>query len=144
MTDPIEGEYLFSLLDGLPLAIAQAGAYLQESGVALKTYVKFYEQQWKELMSSRDQIAAPLLDYPDRSIWTTWAISYDAIRKKDEAIANLLLLWSFMNNKDLWQGLFARACQNNRAVEKRLSDWIGQLANSELEFSRAMRVLCSY
>jgi hypothetical protein len=30
---------------GLPLAIAQAGAYLQESGVGLTTYLRFYKQQ---------------------------------------------------------------------------------------------------
>ncbi|RYO22982.1 hypothetical protein AA0113_g12747 [Alternaria arborescens] len=40
-----ESEGLLALLDGLPLAIAQAGAYLQESGVGLATYLRFYEQQ---------------------------------------------------------------------------------------------------
>jgi hypothetical protein len=76
---------LFSLLDGLPLAIAQAGAYLQESGVGLQTYLRFYEQQWEQLMETRDQNKAPLQDYPNRSIWTTWTISYNAIRQQDDA-----------------------------------------------------------
>jgi hypothetical protein len=108
-------------LDGLPLAIAQAGAYLQESGVGLAAYLRFYEQQWSELMES-DQLAnAPLQDYPDRSVWTTWAISYQAIREKHEATANLLLLWSFLNNKDLWHGLFATACADSTVAARMLA-----------------------
>ena len=42
--DTIERERLLSLLDSLPLATAQAGAYLQESGVGFRAYFKFYEQ----------------------------------------------------------------------------------------------------
>ena len=90
--DPVEVERLLDLLDGLPLAIAQAGAYLQESGVGVRTYLKIYEQQWKELMESGDRNDAPLQDYPNRSVWTTWTISYNAVQKKDKNAANLLLL----------------------------------------------------
>ena len=43
--DPVECERLLDLLDGLPLAIAQAGAYFQESGVGMGSYLKFYEHQ---------------------------------------------------------------------------------------------------
>jgi tetratricopeptide (TPR) repeat protein len=142
--DTAESEQLLALLDGLPLAIAQAGAYLQESGVGLTTYLRFYEQQWSELMAS-DQLAdAPLHDYPDRSVWTTWAISYQAIRKKHEATANLLLLWSFLDNKDLWHGLFATACAASTVVARMLSRWIGELASSEIRFSGAMQLLRNY
>jgi hypothetical protein len=45
IVDTAESEQLLMLLDSLPLAIAQAGAYLQESGVGLTTYLRFYEQQ---------------------------------------------------------------------------------------------------
>src|SRR5438045_2575379 len=107
--DAAQSEQLFRLLDGLPLAIAQAGAFLQESRVGLGTYLEFYKQQWKELMESRNWADSPLHDYPGRSVWTTWVISYNAIRDQHKATANLLLLWSFLDNKDLWYGLFAEA-----------------------------------
>jgi hypothetical protein len=90
--DKAETEPLLALLDGLPLAIVQAGAYLQESGIGLATYLRFYEQQWSELMQSDHLANAPLQDYPERSVWTTWASSYQATRDKHEATANLLLL----------------------------------------------------
>ena len=128
----------------MPLAIAQAGAYLQESGVGLAAYLKFYEKQWSELMGSGDWVSAPLQDYPDRSVWTTWAISYQKIRDKHEATANLLLLWSFLDNKDLWHGLFAAGCEKSTVTEMMLSEWIGDIATNELEFSQAMQLLRSY
>ncbi|OCL05393.1 FabD/lysophospholipase-like protein [Glonium stellatum] len=142
--DIAESERLLKQLGGLPLAIAQAGAYLQESGVRIGTYLTFYDQQWSELMGPQNSTDGPLEDYPDRSVGTTWAISYKAIRDKNEATANLLLLWSFLDNKDLWHGLFTAACQYSTVVERSLSEWIGDIASNGLEFSRAMQLLRSY
>jgi tetratricopeptide (TPR) repeat protein len=142
--DPVEGKRLLGLLDGLPLAIAQAGAYLQESGVGVGIYLKFYEQQWKELMESRDESDAPLQDYPNRSVWTTWTISYNAIREKDQNAANLLLLWAFLDNRDLWHGLFVAACRDSTIVARKLSEWIGDIASSEQQFIKAIQLLRNY
>jgi tetratricopeptide (TPR) repeat protein len=126
------------------LAIAQAGAYLQESGVELVTYLRFYEQQWRKLIESNDLTGVILQDYRDRSVWTTWAISYQTIRDKHEATANLLLLWSYLDHKDLWHGLLAAACKNSARAATLLSKWIGGIASSELEFSQAMQLLRNY
>jgi tetratricopeptide (TPR) repeat protein len=142
--DTAENERLLALLDGLPLAIAQAGAYLQESGVGLTTYLRFYERQWSELMQSDLLADAPLQDYPDRSVWTTWAISYQAIRDRHEATANLLLLWSFLDNKGLWYGLFAATCKRSTVAARMLSELIGDIASSEIRFSGAMQLLRNY
>lgn len=78
-----ESEELFRHLDGLPLAIAQASAYLRQSEISVAKYIQLYEQQWKSLMESQDRASAPLRDYPDRSVWTTWTISYGAIQALD-------------------------------------------------------------
>jgi hypothetical protein len=142
--DAANRDQLLALLDGLPLAIAQAGAYLQESGAGLASYKQFYQQKWSDLMESDDLADAPLQDYPDRSVWTTWAISYQAIRNKDEATANLLLLWSYLDNKDLWFGLFAAACERDWRSKQMLSAWIGDIATCEIKFSRAMQLLRNY
>ncbi|KAI1668000.1 Tetratricopeptide repeat [Pyrenophora tritici-repentis] len=142
--DTAESERLLALLDGLPLAIAQAGAYLQESGVGLAKYLGFYEQQWSELMQPDDLADAPLQDYPERSVWTTWAISYQAIRDRHQHTANLLLLWSFLDNKDLWHGLLAAGCRRSAVAARMLSEWVGNIASSDLKFSRAMQLLCNY
>ena len=85
-------------------------------------------------MESRDEADAPLQDYPDRSVWTTWTISYKAIRNKDEITANLLLLWASLDNRDLWHGLFTSACRASSICARRLSEWIGEIASNELKF----------
>lgn len=95
-------------------------------------------------MASDDLADAPLQDYPERSVWTTWAISYQAIRERHEHTANLLLLWSFLDNKDLWHGLFAAACSRSALVAKMLSGWVGDIASREIKFSKAMQLLCNY
>ena len=77
-------------------------------------------------------------------MWTTWAISYQAIRERHEHTANLLLLWSFLDNKDLWHGLFATACSRSAVAAKMLLGWVGDIASSEIKFSRAMQLLCNY
>jgi tetratricopeptide (TPR) repeat protein len=143
-TGTAETKRLLEMLDGLPLAIAQAGAYLQESGVGLKDYLGFYEQQWSDLMESTHLAGAPLQDYPQRSVWTTWAISYQAIYNKHEHTAKLLLLWSFLDNKDLWYGIFAERFRDLTAAASMISKWIGKIASSKLAFSQAMQLLRNY
>jgi hypothetical protein len=132
------------LLDGLPLAIAQAAAYLQETGIGLQTYIQFYKQKWKGLMVSRDWEWAPLQDYPDRSVWTTWAISFSAIRKAHVTAANLLLLWALLDSKDLCYSLFVAACSASTTTATSLSEWIRDIASNELEFIKTIGLLHNY
>lgn len=70
-------------------------------------------------MESGDMADVLLQDYPDRSLWTTWTISYQAIRNRHEAMANLLLLWSFLDHKDLRYGLLAAGCEDAVRVDRR-------------------------
>ena len=141
--DSIESEELFKLLDGLPLAIAHASTYLRQSEISVAKYIQLYNQQWKSLMESQDRTGVLLRDYPDRSVWTTWMISYDAIRAKSMAAANLLLLWSCLDNKDLWYGLLARVSMSPVVVGSS-SVWLASVASDEVEFIAAMRLLRSY
>ncbi|KAH7134383.1 hypothetical protein EDB81DRAFT_844943 [Dactylonectria macrodidyma] len=65
-------DQLLKLLDGLPLALAQAASYLREKGIDATTYMQIYKHQWDELMGSRNASSRPLLDYEQGSIATTW------------------------------------------------------------------------
>jgi hypothetical protein len=64
------GRELLGLLDGLPLALAQAGSYLRETEIDTASYVRFYKQQWDDLIRSDSEFSTPLVDY-QRSIETT-------------------------------------------------------------------------
>ncbi len=70
-TDLTNGEELFALLHGLPLALVQAASYLRETGVGLALYVRLYKQQWADLIKSDIESGHSLIDYKQGSIGTT-------------------------------------------------------------------------
>ena len=109
LPDSEESKELLRLLDGLPLAIAQAGAFIRETNSSISEYVQFYKESWKDLMEPDNGSETPLEDYPNRSIYTTWTLSYNQIKLKDEGATNLLDLWACLDNKDLWFELFVPA-----------------------------------
>ncbi|KAK4248763.1 hypothetical protein C7999DRAFT_30744 [Corynascus novoguineensis] len=74
------GQELLSLLDGLPLALAQAASYLRETKLDATAYVRLYKQQWDELVRSDGEARSPLEEYEQRSVGTTWMVSFEAIR----------------------------------------------------------------
>ena len=141
MIGPTESNELFRLLDGLPLAITQAAAYIQQTGISFTRYTEFYKTQWKELMQSEGNM---LQEYDNRSVWTTWTISYHAVRSNNEAAANLLLLWSHLENKDLWFGLLATASKQNIVAANLISLQLHEIGSNELKFNEAIRLLRNY
>lgn len=54
-TDAEHVNKLVSLLDGLPLALAQAGAYIRETSCSIEEYCKFYSDNWARLMEMADK-----------------------------------------------------------------------------------------
>jgi hypothetical protein len=80
-----ESKELLLLLDGLPLAIAQAAAFLRETGSIVSKYLELYTKEWKDLMNDTS-----LRSYSNGSIQTTWMVSYEAIKKRNEVAANLI------------------------------------------------------
>src|SRR5450755_1833044 len=61
-------------MDGLPLALDQAGAYIRETPCSLATYLERYHARNTDLLQARDPQAA----YPE-SVATTWSLSFEKI-----------------------------------------------------------------
>ncbi|KAH6974923.1 hypothetical protein EDB80DRAFT_881846 [Ilyonectria destructans] len=135
-------DQLLELLDGLPLALAQAASYLREKGVDVTTYVQIYKHQWDELMGSRDASSRPLLDYEQGSIATTWMVSFKEIESKSTDAANLLRLWAFLDNKQLWHGLLGAAAVAEGA--DRWPDWLREMARNVVRFLDSVGLLLRY
>jgi tetratricopeptide (TPR) repeat protein len=78
----------------------------------------------------------------ERSMLTTWKISYEQVLRQSEAAAWLLRLWAFFHHDDVWHGLLAAGVEltSTTATPK----WLAELAGSELEFSDAMGLLTAY
>jgi tetratricopeptide (TPR) repeat protein len=128
-------------LDRLPLALTQAGAYLRETNISVASYIKHYDNTWKDLMEEQGRYA--LREYGDRSsILTTWVISYKQIASESEGAANLLKLWGFLDHKDLWYSLISPVLHCSPGLE--VPRWLSKLAEHEIQFDRALRILRRY
>ncbi|KJZ69757.1 hypothetical protein HIM_10840 [Hirsutella minnesotensis 3608] len=134
---------LLELLQGLPLALAQAGSYLREKNVDAATYVRIYNEQWDELMGPHDASNRPLLDYNQESVRTTWTISFKEIERQSPSAAKLLRLWAFLDNKQLWHGLLA-VTANGRTPQDRWPRWLSEMGGNEVRFLDAVGLLLRY
>lgn len=90
----------------LPLAIDQAGAYVAARGMPLQRYMKVYEKNFRRIFGERPQ--SPVWTYRDQTVFTTWEISFEEIKAKNEEAAELLLLCSFLHNEDIWEEMLRR------------------------------------
>lgn len=79
---------LAEMLGCLPLALEQAGAYIESTGCSIDDYIEFFKQNHKALLARESANA----DYPD-SVATTWEISF---RELGETAADLLNLCAFL------------------------------------------------
>jgi tetratricopeptide (TPR) repeat protein/transcriptional regulator with XRE-family HTH domain len=79
-------------LDGFPLALDQAGAYIEETGCSFSDYFQLYEQHRATLLARRGRQAT---NYP-ASVVTTWEISFQKIAQSQPAAAELLRLCAFL------------------------------------------------
>ncbi|KAF2110980.1 hypothetical protein BDV96DRAFT_552710 [Lophiotrema nucula] len=130
--DP-DAQALVMKLDGLPLAISTAGAYLQHVTTSFAEYLRLYESSWLKLQTTSPRLSS----YEDRSLYTTWQVTFDQIRKQNPASAQLLKLWAYFDKQDIWFGLLRHAGSTD-------DEWIQKLTKDELNFNEAVRPLCEY
>lgn len=130
---------LLNLLQGLPLAIDQAGSYMSETGTNALQYMKLYEETWEESMTQQHQFATQEATAP--SILTTWTISFNDIQEKCQEAANFLILWAFLHNQDIWYELFAPALDLDL---DELPDWFSQCVGDQFKFKKCTRFLIRY
>src|SRR5258708_14025315 len=79
-------------LGGLPLALDQAGAYIEETQCGLAGYQRLYQVRRTELLRSRGGLIA---DHPE-SVATTWSLSFEQVEQRNPAAPDLLRLCAFL------------------------------------------------
>ena len=87
---------LAEALGRLPLALEQAGAYIETSGCTMQHYLELFEKRQGELLQ-RGNLST---DYPD-TVATTWSISLQNVERKNPAAAELLRLSAFFAPDDI-------------------------------------------
>ena len=120
-------------LDGFPLALATAGAYLKQAAISFSDYRRLYETSWAKLQKTSPELSS----YEDRTLYSTWQISFKRIEQRNILSAQLLRLWTYFDNQDLWFELLQHSDTED-------SNWIQELIEDELSFHGAMRVLSDH
>jgi tetratricopeptide (TPR) repeat protein/nucleoside phosphorylase len=78
-------------LDFLPLALDQAGAYIEETQCSLSDYLHLYQTHRKEVLARRGLHTS----YPD-AVATTWSLSFQKVEQANPAASELLRLCAFL------------------------------------------------
>ncbi len=120
-------------MDGLPLALDQAGAYIKTARCSFHEYMDIYRKQRKALLVERGTHTS---EHPE-TVTTTWDLSFQRIERGNPAATELLRLCAFLAPDNIPEKLIewgADHCtlplQNLVASDKALKD--------------AIRVLYSY
>jgi tetratricopeptide (TPR) repeat protein/transcriptional regulator with XRE-family HTH domain len=87
-----EAIMLVTELAQFPLAIDQAGAYIEETGCTLSTYLQLYQRYRHVLLARRGRQGT---GYPE-SVITTWSLSFAQVEQTNPAAAELLQLCAFL------------------------------------------------
>lgn len=79
-------------LDGLPLALDQAGAYIDETSCGLAEYLDLFCTRGSELLSRRGGLRD---DHPD-PVATTWSLSFQEVGQQNPAAAEFLRFCAYL------------------------------------------------
>ena len=120
-------------MDGLPLALVQAGAFIDETGCSLAHYRSLYAMHRKELLARRGNL---MLDY-DETVATTWSLSFQRIEQESPAAAIVLRVCAFLAADAIPEELLARSITELSAIP-------GAEGLDALELDEALAVLRKY
>ncbi len=121
------------LLDGLPLALDQAGAYIEETGCSLLNYLDHYHARWMDMLNRRGLLAA---DHP-QSVSTTLALCFEKVEQASAAAAQLLRLCAFLAADALPEELISEGKSELGAV-------LQPVVSNVVAFDDAIAVLRKY
>lgn len=124
---------IVAAMDGLPLALDQAGAYIEETRCGLSQYHDLYATRRKELLLRRGKFS---IDHPD-SVTTTWSLSFQQIEQENPTAANLLRLLSFLDPEAIPEEIVT-SC----TLEP--GPGMAEIVNDQLELNSIIELLLSY
>lgn len=125
-----QAQIIVETMDGLPLAIDQAGAYVEETGCNLGDYFKFYKMHRKRLLRARGRDA---VGHPE-PVATTWSLSFEKVEQAHPAAAELLRFCAFLHPDTIPEAMIMEGASELGAVlqpvaedELELNDAIGEV-----------------
>ena len=98
----VNAKKLAERFNGLLLALATAGDYIRQTADSFDKYLQMYEQSWADLAENSNN----LMEYGDRTLYSTWNLSLKQVAAQDPEAAMLVRLIEYLGNTDLWYKLF--------------------------------------
>ena len=126
-------------LGQFPLALDQAGAYIEETGCSLRDYLQFYQTHRYALLARRGKQATL---YPE-SVATTWSLSFQHVAQATPAAAELLRLCTFLAPDHIPEELFVQGAAHwPLSLQQAVADpfTFNQLLEPLLAFSLVKRL----
>ncbi|KAJ6118982.1 hypothetical protein N7471_013602 [Penicillium samsonianum] len=133
-SDP-HAKHLAKRLAGLPLALATAGTYLQRrKGFTFERYLHQYEKRW----NIDPRRPTKLNEYEERTLYTTWDISYARLEKEDPDAAKILKLLAYFDNQSFWYELFHAGLTDSSP------EWLHEVITDDVNFNGVMGILAEF
>jgi len=126
---PDPADQLAAELGDLPLALAQAAAFIVETKTSFARYLELYRSRHAELWK-REQ---PPDDYDER-VDTTWSLNIGEIDKQNPSVAELLNICSFLAPNAIPRKLLVEQ-------SKHLPPDVAEVVSDDLEWANAIRLL---
>ena len=120
-------------VDGLPLALDQAGAYIEETGCSLSHYLELYQTRRKELHLRRSKQPE---GHPE-PVATTWSLSFQKIEQASPVAADLLRFCAFLHPDAIPEEIITEGAQF-------LSPVLQSVANDLIKLDEAIGELLNY
>lgn len=129
---------------GLPLALAQAASYMRETGTSITEYLRFYNTVWEDLMKDEARSGSGVREYGNRSVYTTWTVSFEYVKRKNEDAANMLEVWSYLDSRDIWFEMFDNKENTNLERWSSPTEWFRRVVCNKLSFKGITATLLDY
>lgn len=137
-TDQCLAQRLSDLLGGLPLALDQAGAYIEETGCSIADYLQRYTHQRTRLLDRRGMTGG---EHP-HSVSATFSLAYTQVRQRQPLAADLLCLCAFLAADGIPEELFLADATRLGGTENSCAG--GPVLTDLCQFDQAIAVLRNF
>jgi tetratricopeptide (TPR) repeat protein len=131
-SDQARAKEISTQLQGLPLALDQAGSYIEETRCGLSDYLSLYRKHAPDLLRRRGLT----FDHPD-PVATTWVLSFENIEKANLAAAELLRFCAFLYPDGIPEEVFSEGASE-------LGPVLGSVGSDALALNGAISEILKY
>jgi tetratricopeptide (TPR) repeat protein/transcriptional regulator with XRE-family HTH domain len=123
---------IVTIMDSLPLALDQAGAYIEATQCSLSDYLSLFRSATRRLLDERENY----MDHP-LSVTRTFELIFEQLERKNQSAAQILTVCAFLAPEDIPEMLFIEGAPH-------LGTIFEELATDPFAFQDAIKTLLAY